>query len=60
LAAAELTVVQQIVQVGWETAVTALKSDAAERVIALDAATNARLTEHRAQLEEQRVTQGSS
>ena len=58
LAAAELTVVQQIVQLGWQTAITVLKSDTAERVIALDADTATRLRQHQTRQQAQRMTLG--
>jgi integrase len=58
LTASEMTVTQQIVQLGWETALTSPKSDAGERVVALDAATASRLKSHRARQGKQRLAHG--
>jgi integrase len=59
LTTSEMTVTQQIVQLGWDTALTAPKSDAGERIVALDAATATRLKSHRTRKGKQRLAHGS-
>ncbi|WP_143094452.1 tyrosine-type recombinase/integrase [Streptacidiphilus jiangxiensis] len=53
-----LSVSQQIIQLGWQTQASRPKSDAGERVIALDPATVTLLTEHRHQQRKQRLAHG--
>lgn len=49
---------EQIVQLGWRTETGAPKSDAAERIVALDPATLAVLAAHRRRQRKQRIAQG--
>ncbi|RAG83815.1 site-specific integrase [Streptacidiphilus pinicola] len=55
LGSATLSVSQQIVQLGWATHTGPPKSDAGQRVIALDPATVALLAEHRRQQRKERL-----